>query len=77
MSNRTIDVRELPERFAEIVALVAAGDEVVLTENAVPCARLAALIPSHERRAGLHPGAIEAASGFDDPLPEEFWNGSR
>jgi hypothetical protein len=27
------------------------------------------------RIAGLHPGAIEMAPDFDDPLPDEFWLG--
>lgn len=27
------------------------------------------------RAAGLHPGAIQPAPDFDDPLPDEFWTG--
>lgn len=28
-----------------------------------------------KRILGLHPGAMEMAPDFDDPLPDEFWLG--
>jgi hypothetical protein len=34
-----------------------------------PCGRPA------ERVAGLHAGAIQPASDFDAPLPDDFWTG--
>jgi antitoxin (DNA-binding transcriptional repressor) of toxin-antitoxin stability system len=75
MSSATIEVHELPERFAEILAIAAAGGEVIVTEGAVPRARLVALTAAPMRRAGLHPGAIATAANFDEQLPEEFWIG--
>jgi antitoxin (DNA-binding transcriptional repressor) of toxin-antitoxin stability system len=71
--STTIDVHDLPERFAELIAIAAAGGDVIVTEDAVPRARLVALAPARGRRAGLHPGAITVADDFDDPLPEDFW----
>ena len=74
----TIDIRELPERFRELVALADAGVEVVVTEDGKPRATIAAIIPAHiltTRIAGLHPGAMTASDDFDEPLPDEFWMG--
>ena len=31
--------------------------------------------PPAERIAGLHPGAFQPTTDFDDPLPDEFWLG--
>jgi antitoxin (DNA-binding transcriptional repressor) of toxin-antitoxin stability system len=76
MNTLEIDVRELPARLAEIVELVKAGGEVVVTENAVPRVRLAPLPPMQPRIAGLHPGAITMTDDFDEPLPDEFWLGT-
>lgn len=73
MPRTTIDVHELPERFAEVIAIAAAGGDVIVTEDTIPRARLVALAPTRGRRAGLHPGAITATDDFDAPLPEEFW----
>lgn len=68
-----IDIRELPARFDEAIALASAGGEVVLLEGSVPRASLVALAPTSPRTAGLHPGALQAAPDFDAPLPEDFW----
>jgi antitoxin (DNA-binding transcriptional repressor) of toxin-antitoxin stability system len=73
----TMDIRELPSRLAEALALAAAGGEVILTDGPTPRARIvpcegAAASP---RVAGLHAGAIQPAADFDDPLPDDFWAG--
>jgi antitoxin (DNA-binding transcriptional repressor) of toxin-antitoxin stability system len=71
----TIDIRELPTRLAEVLALATAGREVVLVDGSTPRARLVPMGSTPERVAGLHPGAIQAASDFDAPLREDVWAG--
>jgi len=73
----TVEVQELPARFAELISLAAGGTEVIVTEGSTPRARLVPLPTGQVRVAELHPGAIEAAADFDAPLPEEFWSGKR
>ncbi len=75
MSTAAFDVHDLPARFAEALARAAAGDEVMITENEVPRARLLSLGPGQPRILGLHPGAITMAPDFDEPLPDDFWLG--
>ncbi len=70
-----VDVRELPARWEEVLALASSGNEVLLTEGGTPRARLVPWPEPTARVAGLHAGAIEPAPDFDAPLPEDFWTG--
>ncbi len=71
----TIDLRELPARLEEALALAASGGQVILTEGAVPRAGIVPCGAASPRVAGLHTGAIQAAPGFDAPLPDDLWIG--
>ena len=71
----TIDIRELPARLEEALAVTAAGGEVILTDGAAPRARIVPCTGASPRVAGLHAGAIQAAPDFDAPLPDDFWIG--
>ena len=72
--STTIDIRELPARIDEALALASSGREVILTDGPTPRARLLPLTTG-ERVAGLHAGAIQPAPDFDAPLPDDFWAG--
>ncbi len=71
---KTVDLYEAQAHLTELVTMVRAGDEVILTEGNTPVARLVP-IAAVPRVAGLHRGAIWASDDFDEPLPEEFWVG--
>ena len=71
----TIEVRDLPERFQEMLNLASAGGEVILTDGDVPKARLVPCNRPAPRVAGLNAGKFWMAPDFDDPLPDEFWFG--
>ncbi len=75
--TKTINVSEAQSRLSEILSLVAAGAEIILTEGEKPIARL---VPPESsitpRIAGLHSGAISTSDDFDQPLPDEFWLGT-
>ena len=72
----SVDVRELPGRFAELLDLARAGAEVVVTDGSTPRARLVPLPVAHRATIpGLHAGLVDIVPDFDDPLPDEFWGG--
>ncbi len=74
MPTTKVDVREVQARLTELISLVVAGTEVILTDGSKPLARLVPLTSSTKPRvAGLHSGAIETSDDFDYPLPDEFW----
>jgi prevent-host-death family protein len=70
-----VDIRQLPAQFEEMIKRAAAGDEVIVTDDGVPRARLLSLPASHPRVAGLHAGAMQPSADFDAPLPDDFWAG--
>jgi antitoxin (DNA-binding transcriptional repressor) of toxin-antitoxin stability system len=77
MGTIEFDVKELSSRFAEIKKLAESGTMVIVTEGAVPVAKLF-VIPltcDQPRIPGLHAGMIEIADDFDAPLPDDFWTG--
>jgi antitoxin (DNA-binding transcriptional repressor) of toxin-antitoxin stability system len=70
-----IDIRELPARLEEALAVASAGGEVLLLDGSTPRARLVPFSSASLRMAGLHPGALQPAPDFDAPLPDDFWAG--
>jgi antitoxin (DNA-binding transcriptional repressor) of toxin-antitoxin stability system len=77
MATLTIDVNDLPARYAEAVSRAEQGDEVVITATGQRPVRL---IPvpapvTRPRVLGMHPGSMVMAPDFDAPLPDEFWLG--
>jgi prevent-host-death family protein len=77
MQTKTVDVHEAQAHLAELLSLVTAGTEIILTEGSTPLARIVPIARAPTPRvAGLHPGAIWTSEDFDEPLPEEFWTGT-
>ena len=79
MATLTIDINDLPARYAEAVSRAERGDAVVVTAagqyavRLVPVSALAPTPPTKPRIFDLHPGAMEMAPDFNDPLPDSFW----
>ena len=69
----TMDIRELPSRLDELIALASAGHEIVFVDRDLPLGRLVPIASCLQRTPGLHPGAMIPADDFDDPLPDSFW----
>jgi prevent-host-death family protein len=77
MQTKTVDVHEAQTHLVELLALVSAGTEIILTQGSTPLARIVPVAgTSTPRVAGLHPGAIWTREDFDESLPEEFWTGT-
>lgn len=81
MTKTLIEITDLPGHFAEALQRLVRGEEVVITENQVPRAKLI-ITPSASpppdgkpRVLGLNAGQIWMSDDFDDPLPDEFWLG--
>jgi antitoxin (DNA-binding transcriptional repressor) of toxin-antitoxin stability system len=80
---KTINVLTETTTLLDLVKLAYQETEVVLTEDQKPVAKVLPIAGPSEKQAsgiarrqlGLHPGAWEASSDFDEPLPEQFWLG--
>jgi antitoxin (DNA-binding transcriptional repressor) of toxin-antitoxin stability system len=76
MQTRSFDINQLPPTIADLLALIAGGDEIVIEEDGKAVARLSPVPTQSEQRiAGLHEGQGWVSEDFDEPLPDEFWAG--
>ena len=77
MQTKTVDVHEAQTHLVELLSLVSAGTEIILTAGNTPLARIVPMVGALTPRvAGLHPGAIWTSEDFDELLPEDFWTGT-
>ena len=77
MQTKTVDIHEAQIHLVELLSLVSAGTEIILTAGNTPLARIVPMAGTLTPRvAGLHPGAIRTSEDFDEPLPEAFWTGT-
>lgn len=69
---RQLDVQDASSKLSELIERVRAGDEVVITLDGKPVARIVpAEQPEKRSLIGLFKGQIEIADDFDAPLPDE------
>ncbi|MEM8932467.1 MAG: hypothetical protein AAGE94_14895 [Acidobacteriota bacterium] len=77
--TRTFDIDQAANRLKELVSRAERGEEVILAHADRPVAKIVAVRNDDARTTrtfGRYRGQIEMAESFDDPLPEDFWNGS-
>ncbi|MGD1701660.1 type II toxin-antitoxin system Phd/YefM family antitoxin [Dapis sp. BLCC M229] len=81
MSNKTFDLKQLPMSITELLYSIQDEQEIVITDDNIPVARLTIINPVAETRLklektpqpGLNLGAMVMSDDFDQPLPDEFW----
>jgi prevent-host-death family protein len=74
--TRTVNIDEAKNQLQDLLALASDGNEVIITDAGKPLARLVPIASSNQKRiAGLNRGTIWTSKDFDEPLPDEFWNG--
>lgn len=75
MQPRILDIKQLPPATTDLLAMITGGDLVIEDDGKV-VAYLSPIPPQpNQRIAGLHEGEGWMSEDFDDPLPDEFWNG--
>lgn len=76
MPTQTISIDKIEKQLSDLLAIVAKGNGIVITQNGKPLARLEPVAPTKKKRiAGLNRGMIQTSEDFDAPLPDEFWLG--
>ena len=72
--SETVDIEDAKARLSQLVDRAANGEEVVITRNGRPVARLVGLRrESIVRKPGRLRGRIRVAKTFDDPLPADLF----
>ncbi len=68
----TVNIYDAKTRLSQLVDQAAAGEDVVVSRNGKPLARLTRLEqPKRAVRYGLLKGRIRIAADFDAPLPDD------
>ncbi len=76
MPEQTVNIEKIEKQLSDLLAIVSDGDEVVISQNGKPLARLEPIAVNKKKRiAGLNRGMILTDDDFDAPLPDEFWLG--
>lgn len=68
----TVNIYDAKTRLSQLVDKVVAGEDVVVSRNGKPLARLTQLVaPKRQIRFGLLKGKLTVPEGFDAPLPDD------
>ena len=68
----TVNIYEAKTRLSQLVDKAASGQDVVVSRNGKPLARLTQLKPPKRQiKFGLLKGKIRISADFDAPLPED------
>jgi prevent-host-death family protein len=63
-----VSVYDAKTHLSRLLDAVEAGEEVVITRNGHPVARLVRALPTPRRRFGTMPGVATVRADFDEPL---------
>ncbi len=63
---------EAKTHLSQLVERAAAGEEIIITKNGVPKAKLVRIPPMPKRVPGCWKGKVWIAENFDDDLPEDL-----
>ena len=78
MSAKTIALDDAAVRLQELVARASEGEQIVISQNELPLAKLVPFVDNEDDRTfGQARGRIHVDDDFDDPLPDDFWLGRR
>lgn len=71
---KPVNIYDAKTRFSELVEKAAAGDDVVVSRNGKPVARITRLEGGEKQRIkfGTLKGKIKLSADFDAPLPNEI-----
>lgn len=68
-----VNVYAAKTNLSQLLDRAAQGEEIVITRNGRPVAKLVAAAPTRKpRRLGLLRGRIRVPKGFDAPLPADL-----
>lgn len=67
-----VGVHKAKTELSKLLRRVAMGEEIIITSNGDPVAKLVAVPRKGKRVLGGDEGIVEIADDFDDPLPDEI-----
>ncbi len=70
--KKNYNIHEAKTQLSKLISRVTAGEEIIISKNGEPVARLVKIQkPIKKRIPGKAKGIIKIKEGFNDPLPEK------
>ncbi len=73
----TVNMHEAKTRLSQLVAKVEAGEEVIISRDGKPVAKLTRIAAKKRAKFGFAKGTIKVIGDINDPMPDEwldmFW----
>jgi len=66
----TVGVHEAKSTLSKLIRRSNAGEEIIITRDGKPVARLVGIAPDSGRRLGCDVGLFDVPEDFDAPLPD-------
>lgn len=72
----TVTIHQAETNLSQLLSRVELGEEIVISDQGVPIAKLVPFRSSSNRRSslGMDSGKLIIAEDFNDSLPDDFWN---
>jgi antitoxin (DNA-binding transcriptional repressor) of toxin-antitoxin stability system len=70
--SHTVSIQQASSKLSELVLALGPGDEIVLTNNDRPVARIVPNVITTKRTAGAWKGKLEIIDDTDDDILEHF-----
>lgn len=67
-----VGVHKAKTELSKLIKRVQMGEEIIITSNGNPVAKLVPVEARRERVFGMDEGLFEVPDDFDDPLPDEI-----
>ncbi len=74
--TKAVTINEAKSQLQKLLSFAEKGNEIIITQNNKPLARLVPVSSTSESRiAGLNRGKMSTGDDFDLPLKDEYWLG--
>jgi antitoxin (DNA-binding transcriptional repressor) of toxin-antitoxin stability system len=70
--SHTVSIQQASTKLSELVLALGPGDEIVLTDNDRPVARIVPSVVTAKRTPGAWKGKLEIIDDGDDVILEQF-----
>jgi antitoxin (DNA-binding transcriptional repressor) of toxin-antitoxin stability system len=70
--SHTVSIQQASAKLSELVLALGPGDEIVLTDNDRPVARIVPNVVTAKRTPGAWKGKLEITGDSDDGILEQF-----
>src|SRR5438128_1608730 len=68
----TVNMHEAKTRLSQLVAKVEAGEEVIISRDGKPVAKITRVQPVKRAKAGFAKGTVTIVGNFEDPMPDDW-----